>query len=142
MIRNRIQFNRQFSVEEPIINLTPLIDVVFVVLIMFIVVAPLLELDEIELADNGSNSMDVNSHVQENSSITIHVRADNTILLNHQVVTLSSLTDQLIKAKLQFPKATPQLYHHKKASFGTYQSVKNSAEDAGFSRLDIILNPA
>ena len=33
------------AIEEPTVNLTPLIDVVFVILIMFIVVAPLLELE-------------------------------------------------------------------------------------------------
>lgn len=32
------------------VNLTPLIDVVFVVLIMFILVAPLVEIDRIQLA--------------------------------------------------------------------------------------------
>lgn len=138
----RVQFNRSVAIDEPFINLTPLIDVVFVVLIMFIVVAPLLELDEIELADNGPSAVEVNAHVQENSPIAIHVRADNTILFNHQPIALSTLTEHLKKAKESFPKATPQLYHHKKASFGTYQSIKNAAEEAGFSRLDIILNPA
>ena len=33
--------------EEPVVNLTPLIDVVFVILIMFILVAPLLEADRL-----------------------------------------------------------------------------------------------
>ncbi len=36
--------------EEASINLTPLIDVVFVVLIIFILIAPMLELDRIQLA--------------------------------------------------------------------------------------------
>lgn len=142
MTRSRVQLNRQHSSEEPIINLTPLIDVVFVVLIMFIVVAPLLELDEIELADHGAYSTDVNSHVQESGPIAIHVRADNAVLLNHRVIALSSLSEELKSLKSQFPKSTPQLYHDKKASFGTYQSVKNCAEEAGFSQLDIILKPS
>jgi biopolymer transport protein ExbD len=36
--------------DEPLINLTPLIDVVFVVLIIFILIAPMLEIDRVKLA--------------------------------------------------------------------------------------------
>ena len=49
MRRKRRIFNS--VTDESIVNLTPLIDVVFVVLIMFIVVAPLLEMEQVELAD-------------------------------------------------------------------------------------------
>jgi len=35
---------------EPTINITPLIDVVFVILIAFIIVAPLLEKEQVELS--------------------------------------------------------------------------------------------
>ena len=38
------------SSEESLINLTPLIDVVFVLLITFIMIAPILKLDRIDLA--------------------------------------------------------------------------------------------
>lgn len=39
------------ALEEPAVNLTPLIDVVFVILIGFIIIAPLLEIDRIDLAE-------------------------------------------------------------------------------------------
>lgn len=41
------------SVEEPLINLTPLIDVVFVVLITFMLIAPVLDIDSVDLATSG-----------------------------------------------------------------------------------------
>jgi len=49
----RRNINRQSSspIEEAWINLMPLIDVVFVVLIMFIVIAPMLDIDQIDLAE-------------------------------------------------------------------------------------------
>ena len=43
---------------------------------------------------------------------------------------------------MKFPEARPQVFHDKKAEFGTYQAVKNAAEEAGFSHIDIILKPA
>ncbi len=125
--------------EEPTINLTALIDVVFVVLIMFIIIAPLLEMDRVELASHPSTEF--SGSVQENSQISIRVLADNTVQLNKKTVALGNLTELLKEAKQQFPNAKPQLIHDKKAQFGTYQEIKNSAEAAGFQQLDIILQP-
>lgn len=142
MTRSRISFSGQPTVEEPTVNLTPLIDVVFVILIMFIVIAPLLELDRVELAEGPAALLTPASSVQESSPITIHVHGDNTIWFNNQIVTPGDLVTQLREAKARFPQARPQIFHDKKAYFGTYQAVKNAAEAAGFSHIDIILKPA
>lgn len=142
MTRSRISFSDRAPFEEPTVNLTPLIDVVFVILIMFIVIAPLLELDRVELADGPPATIATSSSVQESSPITIYVRADNTVLFNNQAVTPTELIIQLKQAKLKYPQVNPQIFHDKKAHFGTYQSVKNAAEEAGFSHIDIILKPA
>jgi biopolymer transport protein ExbD len=128
--------------EEPAVNLTPLIDVVFVILIMFIVVAPLLELDQVELANAAANSTESPIAVQENSPIAIHVRGDNTILFNNRSVTAAELTEQLRLAKQKYPNVRPQLFHDRRGQFGTYQTVKNAAEIAGFKQMDLILQPA
>ncbi|MBA3957362.1 MAG: biopolymer transporter ExbD [Parachlamydiaceae bacterium] len=131
----------QRHIEEPLINLTPLIDVVFVILIMFIVVAPMLELDRIELADAGSDDIKESIAVQEASTISIHVHKDNRITFNNRSVTVDQLPELLRQAKKQFPSARPQLFHDKHAHFGIYQSVKNAAESAGFQHMDIVLKP-
>jgi len=142
MSRNRFKSWASPPVDEPTINLTPLIDVVFVILIMFIVIAPLLELDHVELADASAHPIDNTSNAQEASPITIHVRSDNTILFNQQQVTLDELTEKLKEAKIRYPNATPQLFHDKRAHFGTYQAVKNAAEEAQFNHMEILLKPA
>ena len=130
------------TIEEPAVNLTPLIDVVFVILIMFIVVAPLLELDRVSLADAALASDDKSISVQESSPIAIYVRQDNTIMVAGQPVSLIQLAEYLKQAKQRYPTAKPQLFHDKKAHFGVYQAIKNAAEAAGFQQMDIILQPA
>lgn len=140
MSRRLSKVNR--PIEEPTVNLTPLIDVVFVILIMFIVIAPLLELDKVELADASAYQGSGSSSVQENSPVAIHVRKDNTIWYNKQIVSADQLLGLLIEAKKRYPNARPQLFHDRSAHFGTYQSVKNAAESAGFTQLDIVLKPA
>lgn len=133
---------RRQTIEEPLVNLTPLIDVVFVILIMFILVAPLLELDRVELADAADEHWDAPIAVQEASPITIYVHKNNTITFNDQPVTVEQLTERLKQAKKRYPKARPQLFHDRRGQFGMYQSVKNAAEAAGFQHMDIILKPA
>ncbi|MDP1880678.1 MAG: biopolymer transporter ExbD [Parachlamydiaceae bacterium] len=142
MSRSRISFTQYIAFEEPTINLTPLIDVVFVILIMFIVIAPLLELDRIQLAEGPSMPLATVQSAQETSQIAIHVHKDNTIWFNHQSVNPLELKKILEEAKKNFPQANPQIYHDKEAHFGVYQSVKNAVEMAGFSQMDVILQPS
>lgn len=130
------------EITEPTVNLTPLIDVVFVILIMFIVVAPLLELDRIDLAEAAADPRDGAINAQESSPVSIHVRKDNTIQFNQKLVTIAELQVLLKQARGRYPNVRPQLFHDKRAHFGTYQSVKNAAEEAGFKHMDIILKPS
>lgn len=128
--------------EEPHINLMPLIDVVFVILVMFIIIAPILEIDRIDLAQAGSAPFKETIAAQDNSPISISVDQHDTIFLNKQKVSIAQLSEGLIRAKQRNPKDIPQLFQDKNAHFGTYQAVKNAIENAGFEQLDIILEPS
>ena len=141
MRRKRAGYQGDESGDEGMVNLTPLIDVVFVVLIMFIIVAPMLELDRISLATAAPHPTKEMAMVQENSAFNIHVRADNTIYVNKTKVNLAQLQILLKEVKRRQPHQVPQLFHDKKAYFETYQSIKNAVESAGFEEMDVILQP-
>jgi len=141
MRKLRLSAVKEGSSEETHINLTPLIDVVFVVLIMFIIIAPMLELDRIQLASAAKRDTKEIAVVQENSPVAIRVREDNSIWINNRTVSEKELIQILKQAKRAHPQKIPQLFHDKKAQFGTYQIVKNAVETAGFEQLDIILQP-
>lgn len=128
------------SVDSPDVNLTPLIDVVFVVLITFILIAPLLELDQISLPKN-KPSKEIFSVTDSNSAITIHVYKNNEIRINRQQVPPSELLSCLRDLYIKHPQGVPRLFHDNEARFGTYQQIKNSIELAGFEKLDVILQP-
>jgi biopolymer transport protein ExbD len=125
------------SVEEPFINLTPLIDVVFVVLISFMLIAPVLDIDSVDLALSGG----VEKKEIEPGSISISVHADNTIWVRGKELNLKELEAFLRGEKKRSPRAIPQLVHDKKAHFGTYQSIKNTLETIGFEQMDVVLKP-
>ncbi len=125
--------------EESLLNLTPLIDVVFVVLIIFILIAPMLEVDKIKLSSSYQEAK--HSSASTASPIAIHVHEDNSIWINQKKVSLEELPSLLKRERQKNLTQTPQLFHDKKAHFGTYQMVKNAAEYAGYEELDVILLP-
>lgn len=130
-----------FSHSEPAddeASLTPLIDVVFVVLILFILVAPMVEIDRIHLADAPTREV---ADTVSPGSCAICVREDSSIWVNKQLVSAQKLPLLLRALYAQNPEINPQLYQDLKAPFGTYQLVKNAVEEAGFSELEVVLNP-
>lgn len=120
--------------EEPSVNLTPLLDVVFVILIAFILVAPLLPYEQVELVASHTKVETIKS-----SPIAIGVTSDNAILINNERVTKEALASKLAQLYKSFPEAIPQLYQDRNASFGIYYDVKEAASQAGFSQLDLVL---
>lgn len=130
---------RDRTFPEAEMNLTPLIDVVFVVLIIFIIIAPMLELDRVELANAAPTKQ--GSTAPESSSIAIHVKQDNTIWYSGRLVTPDQLTQILREVRKASGSRVPQLFQDKRAAFGTYQNVKNAVEVAGYDQMDVILKP-
>ena len=125
--------------EDEEINLTPLIDVVFVVLIMFILIAPLVEIDRIQLSSKGQSQKKPMVSSPQEGALKIYVYDDNSVWLNGVSVTIEELSKILKNSSFQTKSLTPQVFHDKKGHFGTYQAIKNALEYAGFDAVDVIL---
>ena len=138
MRTRRPSLHTDSSIEQGGANLTPLIDVVFVVLIFFILIAPLVEVDQIQLAKGAQRDQ---PHTIQPSHLVLHVNRDNTLWINKSPVAREDLKEVLKTLRTSNPKIHPQLYQDKHAFFGTYQMVKNALEEAGFETLDIIVEP-
>jgi|JI9StandDraft_1071089.scaffolds.fasta_scaffold07315_4 biopolymer transport protein ExbD len=127
--------------EASLINLTPLLDVLFVVLIMFILIAPIvdLDLDRITLAPSGTEQSQTPYLSDQARPIKIYVHSDNTLWLGKHHLTLPQLQTTLQELYKIYPKEIPELYQDQNAYFGSYQKVKNAVEGAGFAQLDVVL---
>jgi biopolymer transport protein ExbD len=134
-MRKRGFLKREF-LDESLINLTPLIDVIFVVLVAFILIAPFLEIDQVKLFKVKKSSEAISAN---KNSIDLYVREDNSIWLNKSLVKRENLEKVLKEMKIKFPNRDLFLFHDRKAYFGTYQMIKETAKSAGFERLDVIL---
>lgn len=128
-----------FDEEQADINLTPLIDVVFVVLIMFIVIAPLLNAENINLAE-GTKKAEALQH-QGQDVINIYLKKGDLLYWKNQKVEPDELQRLLIEQKQQHPQSSPNLFTDKEASFGSFQKTKKIIELAGFESLNVVLKP-
>lgn len=127
------------TTEENLVNLTPLIDVVFVVLVTFILIAPLLEIEQINLSNAGEKPL---ASLSNTGMIRIYVKEDNSIWINDQLVDIKDLKTKLNLLKEQYPiSAPPRVFHDHRAQFGTYQNVKNALICCGYQEMDLILKP-
>lgn len=120
---------------ESLINLTPLIDVVFVVLISFILIAPFLKMDTIFLAPGIKN----HSAPTASPVFTLTIRGDDSLWINDRPIYLANLQQTLFEIKKQNPTSTPRLIPDANSHFITYQRVKNVLENVGYSEMQILL---
>lgn len=126
---------RSFHEQEELINLTPLLDVLFVVLVMFILITPLINTDNIDLTKVEMQKNDSSMQDQDNLKILVH--RDNTIAINNKKVTYSEL--KLIANKIRNHNQV-QLFCDQKANFGTYQRIKSMMQEAGFKELQVVID--
>ena len=121
--------------EEPPINLTPLVDVVFVVLITFMIIAPILNVDQVDLASGGL----MTKKEAKSTPLAVTISKDSSLLYQGKEITPENLRAILKSQKIRFPNESPQLLADKNAAFGKYQEVKNLFEECGFEQMDVIL---
>ena len=140
MRSRRLQLLDEELPDEPLVNLTPLIDVVFVVLISFMLIAPILDIDSIALAPSGPSSKKESPAVQ-NSPFAISIRMDNSIWFQGQQMNLETLEKHLLLEKKRRWAETPQVIPDARSHFETYVQVKNVLEACGFEQMDIVLRP-
>ena len=92
--------------DQNAINLTPMIDIVFLLIIFFMVSTKFSELNEVErdLAINVPAVSDATALTAAPNKRLVEVSRDGSIKLDRHAVTLSELKSKLSAAKQQYPK--------------------------------------
>ena len=113
--------------EEAKIDLTPMLDVVFIMLIFFIVTATFVK----EVALDANKPPDVETTTEASDSITLIIRANNDIELEGLRIDKRAVAAQIIRRKAENPKASIAVLAHSKSNADTLVSVVNSIKEAG-----------
>jgi biopolymer transport protein TolR len=121
------------------INVTPLVDVMLVLLIIFMVTAPMmtqgLNVDLPETTDKALLQKD-------KEPIVVTVDKDKNISLGKITVTLALLRDQLSKENEETKKNPIFLRADKDVAYGTVVDVMDVIKKAGFDKLGMVTKPS
>lgn len=119
------------------INITPLVDVMLVLLIVFIVTAPLL-----------TNSVKVNlpkaaptQSTDQNKALMISVKPDGAIFLDKDPVNLETFEQEITQRKNANSKLALNLNADETVPYGTVAKLLASIERVGVEKLSVITEP-
>jgi len=118
---------QMMSEEEAKIDLTPMLDVVFIMLIFFIVTATFVK----ELGLDINKPPDVEITNTESDSITIVIKANDSIEIDGLSVDKRAVSAMIIRRKAENPKASVSVLAYSKARADTLVAVVDAIKDAG-----------
>ena len=122
--------------EQPTLNLTPMIDIVFLLIIFFMVGTKFTELERKiglkvpEVADRGALSAAPQRRI-------VNVYRDGAVTLDKTPVTLDELTTQLATARSQYSDLGVLIRGDARGEFQLVASVLNACKQAGIRNMGI-----
>ncbi len=123
--------------EEAEINLTPMLDVVFIMLIFFIVTASFVK----EIGVEAQRPPSVQQNPEKSDSITIKITSTNKIMVDGLSVDPRAVSALITRRKAETPDAPLAILAGKRARTQLVVGVIDSARDAGFRGQAIPISP-
>lgn len=134
-------FNMNSNNRSPMaeINVTPLVDVMLVLLIIFMVTAPMMQ-QGVNVDVPVAPGQPLESK-REAETMTISVKPDNQIEINGKAVSENELLETIVQAKKEKPNLEVNLRGDKQASYGTIARIMAALTNAGITNLGLITAP-
>ncbi|MEA3186678.1 MAG: biopolymer transport protein ExbD [Chthoniobacter sp.] len=120
------------------INVTPLLDLAFVLLIIFIITTPLMD-KSVDLVVPSSAA--AKNAVEPSAVQTISINRESVIKLNNEPVTLDELPSQLSNLKLANPEIAVVIRSHKELPVQKLIDLMDAVQRARITKLGVITNP-
>lgn len=117
------------------IDLTPMLDVVFIMLIFFIVTATFIKEPGVEV-----NRPDANTALVKNAKILIAVDNDDKIWIDKNEVDIQFIGDQLELLQAENPKSALIIQADAKSSIKMLKEIANAAREIGMIDVSIAAN--
>ena len=131
MRRNMRRISR--SEEEADINLTPMLDVVFIMLIFFIVVASFIKEAGVEVNRPDDNQPD---NPEDSTSILVEVASDNQIWMENRRVDIRAVRANIQRLLAEDPEAPVTIKVEKGAEAGIVVDVADAARESGVAAVN------
>jgi len=119
------------------INVTPMVDVMLVLLIVFMVAAPLLTVGvPIDLPQTKAKELNTDS-----KPITVSITPASDIFLGDQKVTIETLTDSIAQKTTNGTEDRIYVRGDQTANYGAVMKVMGVLSAAGYSKIGLITAP-
>ncbi|MCP4047489.1 MAG: biopolymer transporter ExbD [Gammaproteobacteria bacterium] len=126
-------FNQAQQEEESEINITPMLDVVFIMLIFFIVTATFVKEAGIEV-----NRPDAATATKaENANILIAIGANNDIWIDRRMIDIRSVRPNIERLHAENPQGSVVIQADKESKTDTLIQVMDAARQAGVFNVSI-----
>ena len=123
--------------EESEINLTPMLDVVFIMLIFFIVTANFIKEPGLEVNRPDAET----SNIQENAAILIAIGATNDIWIDGRRIDVKKVKANITKLLADNPQGSVVIQADEKAMADTIIQVMDGAREAGVNAISLASEP-
>ncbi|MBI2027533.1 MAG: biopolymer transporter ExbD [Deltaproteobacteria bacterium] len=135
-----MNFKKRNSKSDVLIDLAPFMDVVFMLLIFFMVTASFVTSPGIKIDLPQASSKDV---VSKNKDITILVRYNQDIMLDNEIVTMLDLKKRLVNRAVALKEENPLVIIKADTgvTHGRVVEVMDIAREAGLHQLAIATKP-
>ncbi|AXX84362.1 biopolymer transporter ExbD [Aliarcobacter skirrowii] len=121
--------------QKPDLNITPLVDIMLVLLAILMVTAPVMEFEEPINLPQGSKS----KHIQDISNITITITKDRKIVLNKKNYDIKTFADDfLLFSKNKDQKSIVSIRADKNLKYDDVIFVLKSVKEAGFTKVSLV----
>jgi biopolymer transport protein TolR len=120
------------------INVTPMVDVMLVLLVIFIVTAPLLTTG---VNVNLPQTQRTKSLPQDNKALTLYVERDGTVTLNDTRIDVDTLTAKLAAVRESNPEVAVYVKGDKDVAYGQMMQVMASVAAAGVTKVAFVTEP-
>ena len=126
--------------EESNIDLTPMLDVVFILLIFFVVTATFLSESAISAASSESNDSQQTDPDDDNQNILFEIGPNNEIILNKQArpIIRTQVRSNIDQLKAENPSASVIIMPDKASNVATLVMIMDAARQAGMANISIV----
>lgn len=128
---------RHATKEEPEINITPMLDIVFIMLIFFIVTTSFIRETGVEV----DKPMALTAEPRPQGNVLIAIRDNDEIWMNKQQIEIHEVRPEVERARAENPESAVVLIADRGARTGMLVEVMDQVQAAGISRISVSAEP-
>jgi biopolymer transport protein ExbD len=124
---------RHASKDEPEINITPMLDIVFIMLIFFIVTTSFIRETGIEVEKPSA----ITTEARPQANVLIAIRPNDEIWMDRQQVELNEVRFEVEDARAENPESSAIIIADRGARTGLVVKVMDQVQAGGINRISI-----